>query len=252
MLKKRSLTYNFIISVILVFNSSISYAEDKHCSLKVGYEINPPLIYKDKASNRLAGLDVELLEKIATTANCSIEWVKMPWRNILYSIKSGKLLLATSATETAERSEYSNFTIPYRVETVKLYVRKEEKHEIRADSLREFLEQTTLNIGYNDNYEYSKETYELMHDPKFKNRFESVIDSTLNFYKLQGNLIDGILMESLMANNIIKLHDWENEIESYDFVVGNNDLSLIVSKKADPDGWYLKTLNDAITKLKNK
>ena len=73
----------------------------------------------------------------------------------------------------------------------------------------------------------------------------------MNFYKLQGNFIDGVLMETLIANEIIMSHNWEGLFDSYDFIVGNNDLSFMISKKADPAGHYLKIINDAIVQLKS-
>jgi polar amino acid transport system substrate-binding protein len=251
MLKKTYLVFSFIFFLSFSFIILICHAKENTCVLKVGYGINPPLMYVDEKTGKLSGFDAEQLNKIAQITDCSIEWIKMPWREILESIKSGEILLASSATKTEQRAKYSNYTIPYRTEVIKLYVRKAEKLKIKADSLKSFLEQTSLNVGYSDSYEYNRETDELILNPKYKDRFESVIDNYLNFYKLQGNFIDGVLMETLIANEIIMSHNWEGLFDSYDFIVGNNDLSFMISKKADPAGHYLKIINDAIVQLKS-
>lgn len=245
---------SFMVSTAVIFLLSytlLSTADDTRCILKVGYEINQPLVFIDKEKKKLTGLDVELMERIAAISDCSVEWVKMPWKSILASVKIGKILLATSAKPSKERSLYSNFTVPYRTEVVKLYIRKSDRYKIKANSLKDFLAHTQLKVGYNDSYEYSQEVHDLIRDKEFKDRFEAVIDSALSFYKLKGNLVDGVMMDSLTADKIIKLNNWENQFEPYSFIVCSNPLSLMVSKKADPTGQHLWVLNQAISKLES-
>ncbi|MFN7038994.1 MAG: substrate-binding periplasmic protein [Alphaproteobacteria bacterium] len=235
--------------ITLLFSLNI-YAEENKCKLKIAYEQNPPLIYNE--ANKIVGIEAELISKIISKTNCVIEWINLPWHHVLASLKSGDVDIATTATYADERLLYSNFTIPYREEIIKLYVRKNDIHTIQAKNLNEFLENTKLKIGYNNSYKFDQVTNDLINNPQYQDRFEAVIDSSLNFYKLQAHLLDGIIMDSITANHIIRKNNWINKFDVYEFNICTNPLSLMVSKKNDPNGYYFDILNNTIRQLYNE
>ncbi|MGO4380192.1 substrate-binding periplasmic protein [Pseudoduganella sp. RAF53_2] len=91
------------------------------CTLRLSPEEWPPYIYR--SSGHLAGLDYELISAILRQAGCKLkeeEEVPPARRQVLF--QQGRIDLLLAASDTPERRGFARFTLPYRSETVGLFV----------------------------------------------------------------------------------------------------------------------------------
>lgn len=76
----------------------------------------PPFENINTTTDKLEGIDIEIMEYIAAKLNVTIEWRKMEFDPLFPAVQSGQLDCAiSSVTITAERDEVNDFSIPYYV-----------------------------------------------------------------------------------------------------------------------------------------
>jgi polar amino acid transport system substrate-binding protein len=82
--------------------------------IRVGVSADyPPFEYLDTNGNR-TGLDIELMEEIAGRMGILLEWVDLPFDDLVSEVRSGKIDAAISAFEyTNERAQQVDFSQPY-------------------------------------------------------------------------------------------------------------------------------------------
>jgi polar amino acid transport system substrate-binding protein len=82
--------------------------------IRVGVSADyPPFEYLDSSGNR-AGFDIELMGEIAGRMNVLLEWVDMPFNDLIGAVQSGQVDAAISALQhTEERDQQVDFTQPY-------------------------------------------------------------------------------------------------------------------------------------------
>jgi polar amino acid transport system substrate-binding protein len=107
----------FAIGLILLV-TVVAGAQD-FPTLTTAWEPWPPYQYLDE-DNRLVGLDVDLLETVATSAGYRMKFRELPWERHLEHLKRGSVQMAAGISYTAERAKFLFYSRPYRLETVRL------------------------------------------------------------------------------------------------------------------------------------
>ena len=144
--------------------------KDEPCNLKYGWADWAPLQYVD-ASGKLTGVQIELVRAVSEAAGCKIEFIKLPWNQIVKRIESGELDFTANATEDEVRKKFAYFSIPYRRDTFSFWVRKENKKLFDKASVKEIM-QTGVKLGLVSNQLYSQDIENWKADSKFnKNIF---------------------------------------------------------------------------------
>jgi ABC-type amino acid transport substrate-binding protein len=238
-----------------LFIASSAYAED--CKMIAGASDYSPLTYNGEG-NIVEGMDVKLLNLIAKQTNCTITWQPiMPWENVVSKIKSGEITFATSATKTPERQTYANF-IPYRPDSIKIFVRKEDLAKLRnITSFEDIIAKTTFNIGIYQDYHYGPSFEKAFANPKNKSRFSSVPDTLMtdNFVKLIYSQVDAVILETVVGLDLIKRNNWTDKITTLDFEMNdqgpNSVTNIMISKAADPDNKFYYILQNAVASAKD-
>lgn len=108
----------------LTLVSSMPVAEElTDCILTV------PIIesqYKDNhQAKKLTALNRELLKLLATTANCELVMIKVPWSRGLALLKTGELSLMMTMSESSERNLFFDFIGSHYMEEVILILHKD-------------------------------------------------------------------------------------------------------------------------------
>ncbi len=76
----------------------------------------PPFENINTTTDKLEGIDIEIMEYVAAKLNVTIQWKPMDFDPLFASVQSGQLDCAISSiTITAERDEINDFSIPYYV-----------------------------------------------------------------------------------------------------------------------------------------
>lgn len=239
--KIRTLKALFVITLAL--SSQLSFAR----SLNVGWELWFPYQYRNKAQ-KLIGLDIEIFKAILKKADLTANYVELPWKRHLRYIESGDMDIAFGASYTTERAQYAYFSIPYRYETVGLFIRKGKK--IALDKLSD-LTQSNYLIGIEMGYYYGNKFAELNNNPEFSRHINAVIDIEQNISMLLKGRIDGLLADPNTIKAFCKKYKITGELARYPLDIYQAQIHIMLSKKT-LDKTLLNKLNQAIAVLQKE
>ena len=232
-----------IFSVLIFSFNSFS----QQTPLSVGWELWYPYQYHN-AQQKLTGLDLDIFNAIMARANLSATYTELPWKRHLQYIKTGEMDLAMGASYTPERASYADYTIPYRKETVKLYVKKGQVDNIKLNNLADLIASPYM-IGVEGGYYYGKEYQELIKQPKFHAQLNEVIDIEQNVQLLLKGHIDGFLVDPVTMKAFVNKYKMHGEFEQHPITIYSDDIYIMVSKKLK-DKTVVTKINRAITDLK--
>lgn len=93
------------------------------CQMKMALEQWPPYVYS-QPNGPPSGLDLELVQAIFKEAGCTLQLLpELPTARRQRQFEQGGLDLLLAASDTGERRKYARFSLPYRHESVGVFVR---------------------------------------------------------------------------------------------------------------------------------
>lgn len=169
-----------------------------------------PYSYEKKGD--VKGIDIDFLLSIMNMSGFSVKLSKSGWGQSLQAIESGGVDVLPGATFTDERSQYSYFTAPYRVESNAILIRKNPRVSIRFITPSGFIEEvqkTGFKLGVIEGYafpepvisEYVKKTNLLK-----KSSSKELVNDLIS------GKIDGFITDSNEARKILSSNS--NDIAS--------------------------------------
>jgi len=212
----------------------------------VGWELWYPYQFHNE-HNELTGADIEAFNLISKKAEMSISYVELPWQRHLMYIKSGMIDVAFGASYTKEREQTAYFSIPYRKESVNLFVRKGQTQSVKLKELSDLTDSDYL-IGVENGYFYGKEYQKLKTVPGFISRINSVLDIEQNVKMLMKGHIDGFLADPMSMKSFVEKYKFQDEFEVHPLPIYQGDIFIMLSKKTFSNS-DLVSINQAITEL---
>jgi len=213
----------------------------------VGWELWYPYQFHNK-ENKLTGIDIEIFNLIAKEAQMSISYVELPWQRHLLYIQSGMIDIAFGASLTKERQKTSYFSIPYRKESVNLFVKKGFSQSMKLNKLSDLINSEYL-IGVENGYYYGEEFQRLQSTPEFLSRIHGVLDIEQNVKMLMKGHIDGFLSDPITMQAFIKKYKYQDQLEKHSLPIYQSDIYIMLSKKSMTKD-DLDKLNKAILVIK--
>ena len=238
-----------LLTLLLAFNSSAYNIPKKMDSYtySVGWELWYPYQYHNK-NQVLVGLDFDVFNAIVEEANIDVTFTELPWKRHLQYIKTGEMDIAMGASHTTEREETAHFSIPYRLETVNLFVRKGTSDKIKLKTLSDLSHSDYL-IGVEGGYFYGKEYQRLITTKEFYTHINDVIDLEQNVSLLLKGHIDGFLVDPVTMKAFAQKYSLQEEFEVHPLKIYQANIHIMLSRKScNPE--ILNRINKAITKLK--
>jgi len=235
------ITFSFIILVSLTSFNGLAR------NLNVGWELWFPFQYRNKAQE-LVGLDIEIFKTVIKRAGLQADYVELPWKRHLRYIESGEIDIAFGASYTKEREKYAYFSIPYRLETVKLFVLKGSK--VQLNSLTDIINRDFL-LGIETGYYYGDKFEKLMQSSKFKEHTNEVLDIEQNISMLLKGRINGLLADPNTINAFCEKYKITGELEQFPLDIYQTDVHMMLSRKS-LNTEVLTKINTAITALKKE
>lgn len=218
------------------------------CTWIMGWDPWEPYQYMD-VGNTVRGLDVELVTAAAAAVGCDLEFRRDDWLDLLDELKSGDIHLLAGATQTPDREEFAQFSIPYREETFQLFVAADDQSRYRSKSMQNLLEEG-FRIGVTAGYFYGDELAALEADDAFEDQFHAVDSGVFHFTHLLNGEIDGFLEDEFVAASLIRRRGLDNEIRGPVLEVGNTPVRVMFSKAVvRPE--RVKAFNEALATLRN-
>jgi polar amino acid transport system substrate-binding protein len=217
------------------------------CKLDMGWDPWEPYQYLTP-DDEVRGLEIDLINAIASEAGCKINYVQKSWMKLLHGIRSGSLDMLAGASKTESREQFAYFSDDYREESFILYVRAGEANKYKSQSLKELLD-AGFKLGVTEDYIYGKKTNLLQDNPAYKNRFVYVPLTEVNYFNLLQNKIDGFLEDPFVAAFTIKRKGLQGQIEAHPLEIHSGSVAMMFSKKT-VDEKTVTAFNEALARLK--
>jgi polar amino acid transport system substrate-binding protein len=155
--------------------------------------------------------------------------------------------LAMGASWSKEREEYAYFSIPYRKETVKLFVKKGNAKNIHLEALSDLVGSKYI-LGVESGYYYGDNYESLIKTAAFQKNISEVIDLEQNVTLLMNGHLHGFLVDPNTMQSFIKKYHMQDKFELYPLEIYSADISIMLSKKST-DMKILNKINSAISTL---
>ena len=229
--------------ILLIFFSLVSHGDP----LSSGWELWYPYQYRN-AQQELVGLDFDVFNAVIQQAKLDVNYTEeLPWKRHISYIKSGEVDLAMGASMTDERRKFAYFSLPYRSETVNLFVRKGMAKKMPLHSLRDLIDSSYL-IGVEGGYYYGKQYQELINHRAFQSHISEVLDLEQNVTLLLKGHIDGFFVDPATLNAFVKKYNMQDEFELHSLPIYSAKIHIMLSKKSPVPG-VIGQLNQAILTL---
>lgn len=202
-------------------------------TLTTAWEPWPPYQYLDE-DNRLTGLDVKLLEAVAASAGYRMKFRKLPWERHMEHLKRGSVQVAAGISYTAKRAKFLFYSRPYRLETVRLYVRRGEAAAMQLTSLADLIGSSFV-IGAQAGYYYGTLYESFKGKARFLDHIEEIKAGDANFRKLILKRIDGVLSDTYVAASTLRSLGDTQKVEAHPMTIYSDRIYFVFSKKSvDP------------------
>lgn len=218
-----------IVGLVAFCCTGVAPAQDSQV-LTAAWEPWPPYQFLD-AQNRLVGLDVELSTSVAALAGYRIEFRKLPWKRHLELMRRGSVHMASGISYTDERAVFLHYSVPYRTETVNLFIRKGDAGVMPLTSLVDLIG-SSLTIGVQAGYYYGELFEQLMKQPEFKNHVETVYEGDANFRKLVLKRVDGVLADPYVAAATLRSLGLTGQVEKHPVPIHSDDIHFVFSRQS--------------------
>lgn len=218
-------------------------------NFSVGWELWYPYQFHNN-KGELTGVDIEVFNLIAKQAELSVTYVEMPWQRHLMYIENGMLDIAFGASYTKERGQTAYFSLPYRKESVNLFVKQGTAQSIKLTKLSDLIDSQYL-IGVENGYYYGEEYEKLKVLPEFMSQINAVLDIEQNVKMLLKGHIDGFLADPITMQSFVEKYKFQGEFETHSLPIYQSDIFIMLSKKTCSIDDLAK-INTAITSLKKE
>ncbi|MGX5914751.1 substrate-binding periplasmic protein [Aliidiomarina sp. Khilg15.8] len=220
--------------------------DSAECQLTMGYEAWEPYQYRD-VGDIVRGLDVEIAEAIAGTMNCELTFAQGTWVELLEDLESGDIDLVMGASKTNARDAYAYFSDAYRDEQFVLFVRSDDAHHYKGETLQSFVDEG-YNVGIVDDYFYGDTTRDLIYHDDYRSQFKGALMAEFNLVRLLDEDIDGFLEDRAVGLSMIRRKGLHSYIEPSPIELEANEVFVMFSRQS-VDESQVESFNDALGKL---
>lgn len=214
--------------ILLAFSLYMVSSQAKE--LSVGWELWYPYQYHNK-NRKLVGLDIDSFNAIMSEANLNFIITEIPWKIHLHYLKTGKMDIAMGASWSKDREDYAYFSLPYRRETVKLFVKKGNAKNINLKTLADLVDSSYM-LGVESGYYYGKDYEKLINTAEFKANITEVIDLEQNVSLTMKGHLDGFLVDPNTMGSFIEKYQLEGNFEQHSLDIHSADISIMLSKES--------------------
>lgn len=199
------------------------------CELVLGFDVWVPYQYLD-VGNRVAGLDIEMVELVVKNMGCKLTYQRGTWVTLLDKIKRGEVDMMVGASKTPAREEFALFSDTYRMEEFSLYIRKDDEKSMAYQTVADFVAGGGK-IGVVGDYYYGPQVSMLQDGSATSNAFVTAIMGEFNVVRLLDEDIDGFLEDSFVAASMLRRKALTELIVPQGIVVNTGEVYVMFSKK---------------------
>lgn len=237
----------FGLPMVQMAHAVNSDVTNEECHLKYGWADWAPLQYIN-ASNQLTGVQIDLVRTVSQLVGCKIEYIKLPWTQIIQRLESGEIDFTANATENETRKKFAYFSVPYRRDTFSFWVKKENLSRYNKDSVEEIMT-SGMQLGLISNQLYSPEIERWIAHPVYgKNiSYSDEIDELLQ--QLQADKVDAIVEDAYIIAFRKRANGFSKNITNLSIKTFGYEVAFMFSKKTISKN-RVEEFNQALRNLK--
>ena len=205
-------------------------APDKNCQFVLGFDAWEPYQYTD-VGDRVAGLDIELVEAVIAGMGCQLTYQQGTWVDLLMALKEGEVDILLGASKTKARKQFALFSDAYRVEEFSLYIRKGDDERASYETVTEFI-QNDGRIGIVEDYFYGPDVSMLLDDDETSKYFVNAIMGELNVARLLDADIDGYFEDSFVGASVLRRKALSKYIVAQGITIQTGNAYVMFSQKS--------------------
>jgi polar amino acid transport system substrate-binding protein len=233
---------SILFVLILLLFTSTAQSRKKIIHIATG-EFAP--FTSESMSNK--GLFSEIVTEVFTRMGYEVKYDFMPWSRCEKLVELGQYWGAMPYVKTEERAKKHNFTESVITSHTRFFYYGERK-ELKNLTVNSFKDIQKYKVGAVKGYYYNKD-------------IEADGVTLYNSYKEEDNLkllirgeIDLYPLDEFVAWSLInkKFKDESSNFHMIDFVISNDDLRLLVSKKYPGSNTIISSFNSELSKLKKE
>ena len=218
------------------------------CSLNYGLTEWKPLQYTNN-QGKIKGLQIDLIEAIATSLNCKLNFIKGNWNENLDKIRLGSVDFTANATPSDSRRQFAYFSEPYRRDSFAVFVRMEDFEKYDAETFNA-LKLSKFKLGLAKQYLYGEEVESWQADTQYNHLLSYSNVAEDNFSKLINNEIDGFLVDPFVISYKLRSKDLTKRVVPLPIRTIGREVCFIFSKKTISVD-FVSRFNQALNKIKN-
>jgi polar amino acid transport system substrate-binding protein len=208
--------------------SASSQQQKPDCELVLGFDVWVPYQYLD-VGNRVAGLDIEMVEMVLKNVGCKLTYQRGTWVTLLDKVRNGQIDMIVGASKTPAREEFALFSDAYRVEEFSLYIRKDDEKNRAYQTVAEFVAGGGK-IGVVGDYFYGPQVSMLQDGSATASSFMPAIMGEFNVVRLLDEDVDGFLEDSFVAASMFRRKALTELIVPQGIVVNIGEVYVMFSK----------------------
>lgn len=241
---------SFILGPIFLAGM-LSIPTRANCSKELAFGfmvIEPSYRYGKSVTPR--GRDLEIFDQVMLRAGCSYTLTKMPWKRVISAVKSGRIDVTIGASYNKERGEFALFSLPYRTETMVMFMRQADIAKLSPASFNDVIS-SELNIGVHLGSWYGKQYDDAYSsNPEFRGRVLQSSDFRFLHNWLMIGRVDIVLDELFSGLTHVHTAGLANQIWVHPMHVHKNPVHFMFSKKSVSTE-DLSHINTALQTFKN-
>jgi len=216
------------ILLLLCFPLCVAASETCPTPLILGYSGNWPPYIQTTNENDVTGADFDILKEVLAQMNCEFATRNIPISRLLKELEQGTIDIASGASRTAARERLFYYSIPYRLEVVKLLY-----EEANADLGQYNDVQQILAAGYlivlNKNAWYGKELAAIKAS-KLKEKLVHVEKQGTRLKLFIKRRVEGFITDELISCMTLTSQQ-RNKYKFHPLIINQDAVYFIFSKK---------------------
>jgi len=224
------LDFSKIVLLSFSFISIFAYGQENNCketfTLGLG-SVWPPYYYEEDGVTK--GVDIKIIKSIFSQTDICLRFLKMPSSSrSLAELRKGAIDFIYGASFTDDRAKYAIYSQPYRQETIRIFWKKAKFSDYQNASLADLFT-AQLRVATNRGAHiggYGEALTKKENQPYISN--VPTIERRMKM--LTFDRVDFTLEDEVAGRYYLKTHP-ESSIEMHPFVVYQNEVSLLFSKK---------------------
>ncbi|MDE1463422.1 substrate-binding periplasmic protein [Spartinivicinus poritis] len=232
---------------LLLISFQAASGECPKSSYVMAWSEMPPYMLID-SEGKITGLDIQFIQAVFKQLNCPLKLARLPWKRSLYEVQKGRVDFLGLASLVAERQQFAYYSTPYRLEQVRIAIRKGEAERWHITSLEQLAE---LNMRLNVQLGawYGPAYAQAIQQEGFKQLVREDTENDKQVLRLINNRADGVFNDVLYFDHFVMKYQQAGKIELLPFVVHDNPVHFIFSKASISQESFNK-INEVIKAVK--